>query len=122
MNKAMLMAAGLGGLAFGVWLAGSPPTARAADEHGAHDTGSGTTMVAAAQAPSAWEQKFKEQLEREDTAEGRSGHRDQVETAMKKLMSEIAGDTNGHGAHTACDGQAENVRAHFHPGCPFAHA
>jgi FtsP/CotA-like multicopper oxidase with cupredoxin domain len=98
------MGVGLGGVALGVWLSGGPPAVLAGDDHGAHDAGSETTMVAAAQELSSWEQKFKEQLEREDVAEGRAGHRDQVESAMKKLMAEIASGTTGHGGHTVAQG------------------
>ncbi|MBI3608079.1 MAG: hypothetical protein HY207_08940, partial [Nitrospirae bacterium] len=84
------------------WLGVSGPgVVWAAEDHGAHESGAGATLVAESQALPAWQQKFKEQLEREDAAEGHEGHRDQVEAAMKKLMDEVAQGTNQHGAHTA---------------------
>ena len=93
-------ARGLGCAAVGAWLGVSGPGAVwAGEDHGAH--GSGSTLVAESQALPAWEQKFKEQLEREDAAEGKNGHREQVEQAMKKLMEEIAKGTNQHPSHAS---------------------
>src|SRR3990172_3126517 len=70
------------------------PTAIAGEEH-QH----AATPVAQPQELSSWEQQFKEQLEREDAAGGRAGHREQVEQAMKKLMDEIAKGTGNHSTH-----------------------
>ena len=47
-----------------------------------------------------WQQRYKDQLAREDNMEGRSGQSDQVEAAMKKLMDEITKGSNEHAAHT----------------------
>ena len=75
-------------------IAGPAVQFAAADETHSH------AAVAAAEnsAAPAWEQKFRQQLEREDSAEGRTGHRDQVDAAMQKLMEEIAKGT-GHEGH-----------------------
>ncbi len=90
------------GLAMGAWLwPGGPTAGWAGEDHGAHGSGAAETVVADAQELPAWQQKFKEQLEREDAAEGRNGHRDQLEAAMKKLMSEIAKGTGDHASHAS---------------------
>ena len=67
-----------------------------AGEH-AHATDSGVATPVAA--PS-WQEQFKAQIAREDQMEGREGHSDQVEAAMKKLMDEIAKGTDEHAKHT----------------------
>ncbi|MEW6325559.1 MAG: multicopper oxidase domain-containing protein, partial [Nitrospirota bacterium] len=72
------------------------PAATAGEEH-QH----AATAVAQPQELSSWEEQFKAQLEREDAAGGRAGHREQVEQAMKKLMDEIAKGTGGHSTHAS---------------------
>jgi FtsP/CotA-like multicopper oxidase with cupredoxin domain len=46
-----------------------------------------------------WEAKFKDQISREDKAEGRAGHSDKVDAAMNKLMDEISKGQKGHEGH-----------------------
>jgi uncharacterized cupredoxin-like copper-binding protein len=66
-------------------------------EHAAHPESAPVTQVADA----GWEAKLKAQLEREDAAEGRAGHREKVDAAMMKLMKEIAGGSDDHAGHAA---------------------
>jgi hypothetical protein len=56
------------------------------------------------QSGAGWEEKFKAQIEREDAAEGRAGHRDRVDAAMRKLMEEITKGTEEHAKHSGGDG------------------
>jgi FtsP/CotA-like multicopper oxidase with cupredoxin domain len=77
-------------------LSGSIPVPAAAEEGHPHPV----AAASQSQGLSDWEQKFKEQLEREEAAEGRMGSRAQVEAAMKKLMDEIAKGT-GHASHSS---------------------
>ncbi|MBI5197043.1 MAG: multicopper oxidase domain-containing protein, partial [Nitrospirae bacterium] len=79
----------------------STPIATADEGHQHMAAASQTEGQPSTEVLPSWEQKFKEQLEREDIAEGRGGHRDQVEAAMKKLMGEIAKGTDSHGSHAA---------------------
>jgi FtsP/CotA-like multicopper oxidase with cupredoxin domain len=82
-------------------LAGQPGYALAGPghdgEHAAHAESAPLTQVADA----GWEAKLKAQIEREDMAEGRTGHREQVDAAMMKLMKEIAGGSDNHAGHAA---------------------
>jgi len=55
-------------------------------------------------AAAGWQEKFKDQVAREDAAEGHAGHEDQVNAAMQKLMDEISKGTNEHAAHTGGSG------------------
>ena len=66
---------------------------------GAESDHSHAVTVASQTSPDpSWEEKLKQQLEREDAAEGREGHRQRVDDAMQKLMDEIAkgGDHSKH--------------------------
>ncbi|HXN06728.1 MAG TPA: hypothetical protein VN944_06670, partial [Nitrospiria bacterium] len=57
------------------------------------------TVVAAADTDTSWQDKLKQQLLREEAAEGKAGQSDQVDAAMQKLMEEISGGGHkGHGA------------------------
>ncbi|MEW6681557.1 MAG: multicopper oxidase domain-containing protein [Nitrospirota bacterium] len=47
----------------------------------------------------SWEQRLADQVSDEYAAEGRAGHREQVEAAMQRLMEEIAQGGGGHGHH-----------------------
>ncbi|HUK56834.1 MAG TPA: multicopper oxidase domain-containing protein, partial [Nitrospiria bacterium] len=51
-----------------------------------------------------WKTKLKEQVTREDSAEGHTGHEDQVDAAMQKLMDEIAKGSGQRAAHAGGSG------------------
>ncbi|MBI3622215.1 MAG: multicopper oxidase domain-containing protein [Nitrospirae bacterium] len=72
----------------------------AADEMAAghqHD-GAGASLAVPVAASPEWQEQLKAQLSREDSMEGRAGLSDKVDTAMQKLMNEIAEGTN-HAGH-----------------------
>ncbi|HXC61646.1 MAG TPA: multicopper oxidase domain-containing protein, partial [Nitrospiria bacterium] len=52
----------------------------------------------------SWQSRLKDQINREDSQEGRTGHSDQVDAAMQKLMGEISKGANEHAAHTGNPG------------------
>ena len=83
-----------------VMLVAVGPQWAVAGEAGHVHAGDDATQVAGA----PWEEQFKAQLAREDQAEGRSGHSDDVNAAMQKLMDEIAKGSNEHAAHGAKGG------------------
>ncbi|MCG3116386.1 MAG: multicopper oxidase domain-containing protein [Candidatus Manganitrophus sp. SA1] len=60
-------------------------------------------------ASSGWEEKLKEQIAREDQAEGRAGHSDRVDAAMNKLMDEISKGMKQHGEHAGGSGPFEGM-------------
>lgn len=60
-------------------------------------------------ASSGWEEKLKEQIAREDQAEGRAGHSDRVDAAMNKLMDEISKGMKQHGEHAGGPGPFEGM-------------
>lgn len=70
------------------------------EKGGAFAGGDHTHPEAQPTASSGWEQKLKEQVAREDQAEGHAGHSDQVDAAMNKLMDEISKGMNQHAEHT----------------------
>jgi hypothetical protein len=55
-------------------------------------------------ADTSWQGRFKEQIAREDSMEGREGHADRVDAAMQKLMDEISKGTNQHAGHSGAAG------------------
>ena len=79
-----------------VGLLAQPGLVAAEDRH-AHQA----VAVSQAAGQPDWEKKVADQLEREYAAEGRSGHRDQVDAAMQKMMDEIAKGTDRHAGHAA---------------------
>jgi FtsP/CotA-like multicopper oxidase with cupredoxin domain len=93
----VLWALGLG-LALLVW----QPNGSVAGSESAHHDHSGVSTEN--QSSADWEEKFRAQLEREDAAEGRAGHRDRVDAAMKKLMDEISKGGQDHAEHTGGGG------------------
>ena len=80
-----------------------------AGEGADHDHASGADAQQAVSV--SWEDQFKEQIAREDAAEGRAGHRDQVDAAMQKLMDEISKGSNGHAEHTGGNGPFSGMGA-----------
>ena len=80
-----------------------------AGEGADHEHGSGSTAEPVVSA--SWENQFKEQIAREDAAEGRAGHRDQVDAAMQKLMDEISKGSNEHAEHTGGNGPFSGMGA-----------
>src|SRR6202162_2220371 len=80
-----------------VFMMGSPLFIQAvlAEEAHQHDS----TVVAAADADSSWQDKLRQQIQREEAAEGKNGVSDKVDGAMQKLMEEISG--GGHKGHAA---------------------
>ncbi|MHB8481964.1 MAG: multicopper oxidase domain-containing protein [Nitrospiria bacterium] len=68
----------------------------------------GHDMVAVSDTDPSWQAKLKKQIEQEDTMEGRAGLSDKIDTAMNKLMKEIAGDT-GHAGHASGSGPYQEM-------------
>ncbi|TAK10007.1 MAG: hypothetical protein EPO39_01075, partial [Candidatus Manganitrophaceae bacterium] len=78
-------------------------------KEGAFAGGDHTHPEAQPAASSGWEQKLKEQVAREDQAEGHAGHSDQVDAAMNKLMDEISKGMKQHGEHAGGPGPFEGM-------------
>ncbi|MBI3606308.1 MAG: hypothetical protein HY202_09860 [Nitrospirae bacterium] len=59
----------------------------------------------------SWQQKLKQQIEAEDTMEGRAGHSEKVDAAMKKLMDEIeaASPQSSHSNHSGHAGPFQDL-------------
>jgi FtsP/CotA-like multicopper oxidase with cupredoxin domain len=76
----------------------------------ASDNAQHPTVSSTESASPEWIKKLNEQVVREDKMEGRTGHTDQVNAAMNKLMQEIS-EGSGHAGHASGGGAFQDLSA-----------
>jgi FtsP/CotA-like multicopper oxidase with cupredoxin domain len=60
-----------------------------------------------------WQEKLRDQIDRENTEEGRAGHRDKIDAAMKKIMEEVRAGTGQTGPYSGVSAMQQMDKSWF---------